>query len=97
MSNATQHSKKYNMASIIYDKTTNGKFLVRYRSYTGLPLEALCDTREEAQQLANWETAWQLRKGEGLCPSESAQGGKCSFREGNGWRKNCLYCHAPRS
>ena len=32
-----------------------------------------------------------------LCTSEKAQGGYCSFREGDGWRTTCYYCHRPKS
>lgn len=84
------------MASIISDKNTKGKFLVRASSYNGNDIEKLCDTHAEAQEIANGETRWKMRKINGLCPDDRAQGGHCSFREGDGWRITCLYCGANR-
>lgn len=31
-----------------------------------------------------------------LCKSEKAQGGYCSFREGDGWRTTCYHCGRKR-
>ena len=51
------------MAYIFNDKTTNGKWVVRYTPADGAEMmEKTCDTHEEAQSYANIETAWQIKK-----------------------------------
>ena len=84
------------MAAIIYDKTTKGKFLVRMTGMRGEDIEFTFNTHAEAQAKANEELKWKMRKINGLCPADEAQGSHCSFREGDGWRNNCYYCHNPR-
>jgi hypothetical protein len=49
------------MASITYDKTTNGKHRVRWQDGSG-EHEKLCDTHFEAQQLANEEMRWKMNR-----------------------------------
>ncbi|MFA5014803.1 MAG: hypothetical protein WC549_04620 [Actinomycetota bacterium] len=49
------------MAVIINDKSTNGKFLVKAIDDNGDDIEKLCETREDAQSIANNETKNQVK------------------------------------
>ena len=49
------------MASITYDKTTNGKFRVRAIDNQGKDIEVFCDTQIDAQIIANNESNNQMR------------------------------------
>ncbi len=55
------------MATITYDKTTNGKHRARWTDGFGEHEEFL-DTHEEAQAKINHEMAYKLWKLEGTCP-----------------------------
>lgn len=86
------------MASIAYDRTTHGKWRVRWTDERGEERENFCDSHAQAQAYANAETRYQLRRAQGLCPSDSSLDGKHAYGLlAEHPVQSCLYCGKPQN